>query len=199
MQLRLSFMSLIVSSTSLQCIHLYQCTSIWAQKLIQRWKSDCWACCGSLRYVVNFYGKHAGLTCMRRLRESWYAALDNAQAHFRQLLTSHSSSEWKRIPTSNDVGSPVSKGKARASTIPELSDVILHRRASKSGENIYRAVLEVPIGDEPVSLGAWKSVLVTPELRKEWDPAVESAQLLEMFDQATRISKVNFTLGWPAK
>ncbi len=50
-----------------------------------------------------------------------------------------------------------------------------------------------------MSLGAWKSVLVTPELRKEWDPAVESAQLLEMFDQATRISKVNFTLGWPAK
>ncbi|RPD57231.1 hypothetical protein L226DRAFT_536615 [Lentinus tigrinus ALCF2SS1-7] len=133
-----------------------------------------------------------------RLRDSWYAALDNAQAHFRQLLTSHSSPEWKRVPTSNDVGSPVSKGKGRAMTVPELSDVILHRRANKSGENIYRAVMEVPIGDEPVSLGAWKSVLVTPELRKEWDPAVESAQLLEMFDQATRISKVNFTLGWPA-
>ncbi|KAI0701152.1 hypothetical protein C8T65DRAFT_656889 [Cerioporus squamosus] len=133
-----------------------------------------------------------------RLRQSWYAALDNAQAHFRQLLTSHASSEWKRIPVASDVGSPVSKGKARASTVPELSDVILHRRASKSGDNIYRAVLELPVGDEPLSLGAWKSVLVTPELRKEWDPAVESAQLLEMFDQATRISKVNFTLGWPA-
>ena len=42
-------------------------------------------------------------------------------------------------------------------------------------------------------------MLVTPELRKEWDPAVEGAQLLEMFDQASRISEVKFTLGWPAK
>ncbi|RDX51390.1 hypothetical protein OH76DRAFT_1401721 [Lentinus brumalis] len=133
-----------------------------------------------------------------RLRQSWYAALDNAQAHFRQLLTSHSSPEWKRVPVASDVGPSVGKGKARASTVPDPSNVVLHRRASKSGDNIYRAVLEVPIGEEPVSLDAWKSVLVTPELRKEWDPAVESAQLLEMFDQATRISKVNFTLGWPA-
>ena len=97
------------------------------------------------------------------------------------------------------MASPTCKGKARASAAPELTDVIVHRRPSKSGENIYRAVLEVPDGDEPVSLDAWKSVLVTPELRKEWDPAVEGAQLLEMFDQATRISKVKFTLGWPAK
>ncbi|KAI1782492.1 hypothetical protein LXA43DRAFT_932488, partial [Ganoderma leucocontextum] len=132
-----------------------------------------------------------------RLRQSWYDALDNAQAHFRQLLTSHSSSEWKRVPVTSEVSSPT-KGKARASNIPELTDVIIHRRASKSGENIYRAVLEVPIGDDPISLAAWKSVLITPELRKEWDPAVEGAQVLEMFDQATRISKVNFSLGWPA-
>ncbi|TBU42649.1 hypothetical protein BD309DRAFT_1001682 [Dichomitus squalens] len=133
-----------------------------------------------------------------RLRQSWYAALDNAQAHFRQLLTSHSSSEWKRVPVANEAASPASKGKARASDVPELTDVIIHRRPSNSGDNTYRAVLEVPIGDDPVSLAAWKSVLVTPELRKEWDPAVESAQLLEMFDLATRISKVNFSLGWPA-
>lgn len=133
------------------------------------------------------------------MRQSWYDALDGAQAHFRQLLTSHSSPDWKRVPVANDVGSPTSKGKARASEVPELTDVIIHRRASKTGENIYRAVLEVPMGDDPVPLGAYKSVLVTPELRKEWDPAVEGAQLLEMFDQATRISKVNFTLGWPAK
>ena len=83
--------------------------------------------------------------------------------------------------------------------MPELTDVIIHRRASRSSENVYRAVLEVPVGDEPTPLGAYKSVLITPELRKEWDPAVEGAQLLEMFDQATRISKVNFSLGWPAK
>ncbi|KAH9939103.1 uncharacterized protein BXZ73DRAFT_76238 [Epithele typhae] len=132
-----------------------------------------------------------------RLRQSWYTALDNSQTHFRQLLTSHSSTDWKRVPTSNDLNSPTGKGKARANA-PELSDVIIHRRTTKAGENIYRAVLEVPVGDEGVSLDAWKSVLTTPELRKEWDPAVEGAQLLEMFDQATRISKVNFSLGWPA-
>ena len=98
----------------------------------------------------------------------------------------------------SEVGSPT-KGKARASNLPELTDVIIHRRTSKSGETIHRAVLAVPVGDDPISLAAWKSVLITPELRKEWDPAVEAAQLLEMFDQATRISKVNFSLGWPAK
>ncbi|KAJ8472575.1 hypothetical protein ONZ51_g8423 [Trametes cubensis] len=133
-----------------------------------------------------------------RLRESWHNALDNAQTHFRQLLTSHSSSEWKRIPVGNDNGTPTSKGKGRASAVPEVGDVMVHRRSTKSGESVYRAVLEVPVGDEPLSLEMWKSVLVTPELRKEWDPAVEAAQLLEMYDQATRISKVNFRLGWPA-
>lgn len=136
---------------------------------------------------------------MYRLRESWYAALDNAQAHFRQLLTSHASSDWKRLPVTNDGASPTTKGKGRASGVPEVTDVLVHRRASKSGESVYRAVLEVPIGDDPISLETWKSVLVTPELRREWDPAVEGAQLLEMFDQATRISKVNFRLGWPSK
>ncbi|KAI0737353.1 hypothetical protein C8Q80DRAFT_1213874 [Daedaleopsis nitida] len=132
-----------------------------------------------------------------RLHQSWYTALDNAQAHFRQLLTSHSSPEWKRVPIPSD-SNQTTKGKGRATYSPELSDVIIHRRQNKSGESIHRAVLEVIIGDEPVSLEAWKSVLITPELRKEWDPAVEGAQLLEMFDQATRISKVNFSLGWPA-
>ena len=135
---------------------------------------------------------------MHRLHQSWYAALDNAQAHFRQLLTSHSSSEWKRVPVASDSSSPT-KGKGRASNTPELTDVIVHRRLSKSGENIYRAVLEVAIGDDPVSLDAWKSVLITPELRKDWDPAVEGAQLLEMTDQVTRVVKTNFTLGWPAR
>ncbi|KAI0251479.1 hypothetical protein BJV78DRAFT_1361613 [Lactifluus subvellereus] len=37
------------------------------------------------------------------------------------------------------------------------------------------------------------------ELRQEWDPAVDGAVLLEMLDPTTRISKTNFTLGWPAK
>ncbi|OCH89800.1 hypothetical protein OBBRIDRAFT_649195 [Obba rivulosa] len=130
-----------------------------------------------------------------RLRQSWYTALDNAQASFRQLLTSHSSPEWKRVVLSSD---SAAKGKARASAVPELTDVVLHRKPTKSGESVYRAVLEVPAGDPSLALDAWKSVLATPELRQEWDPAVEGAQLLEMFDQATRITKTRFTLGWPA-
>ena len=58
----------------------------------------------------------------------------------------------------------------------------------------------MPLADEPqLTLEACKAILATPELRKEWDPAVEKAQLLGMFDQATRIAKTNFTLGWPAR
>ena len=64
---------------------------------------------------------------------------------------------------------------------------------------MYRVILEFPATDDTIDLEAWNAVLVTPELRREWDPAVESAQILEMFDPSTRIVKTNFTLGWPAK
>lgn len=91
------------------------------------------------------------------------------------------------------------KGKARASASPELADVVVHRKAGKSGDQIYRAVLDISTGDDPVSLESWKSVLSTPELRQVWDPAVEEAHLVEMFDPTIRVSKTNYTLGWPAK
>ena len=82
---------------------------------------------------------------------------------------------------------------------PQLADVVLHRRVAKGG-TVYRAVLDVSVTDEPqLTLEACKAVLSTPELRRQWDPAVEKAQLLEIFDQATRIAKTNFTLGWPAR
>lgn len=77
--------------------------------------------------------------------------------------------------------------------------MVVHRKASKSGDNIYRAVLDVSASDDRVSLESWKAVLSTPELRQLWDPAVESAHLVEMFDPMTRVSKTNFTLGWPAR
>jgi hypothetical protein len=131
------------------------------------------------------------------LHKSWYEALDNAQTNFRQLSTSHSSLDWKRVIVENSQIN--GKGKGRASVGPHLSDVVLHRRAAKGG-TVYRAVLDVSVVDEPqVSLDACKAVLSTPELRKEWDPAVEKAQILEMFDQTTRIAKTNFALGWPAR
>ena len=80
-----------------------------------------------------------------------------------------------------------------------MTDVVVHRKTTKSGENVYRVVLDVPATDEAAVLDAWKAVITTPELRQDWDPAVEGAHLVEMFDHRTRISKTQFTLGWPAK
>ncbi|KAF8888095.1 hypothetical protein BD779DRAFT_1611394 [Infundibulicybe gibba] len=129
------------------------------------------------------------------LRQSWYDALHSAETHFRQLLGSHSSPEWKRVANSVEGGSR--KGKSRISAVPELADVVVHRNSSRPGDDIYRLVLDAP-SDDTISLEPWKAVLATPELRQEWDPAVEDAHLVEMFDHNTRITKTNFTLGWPA-
>ncbi|KAG6836502.1 hypothetical protein H0H93_007431 [Arthromyces matolae] len=131
-----------------------------------------------------------------KLRQSWSAALNDAETLFRQLLTSPAN-EWKRVTTKTENTSP-KKGKAKASSLPELTDVVVHRKTSKTGDDIYRLVLEVPLSEDFGSLEPWKAVLSTPELRQEWDPAVEEAHLLEVFDHSTRIAKTNFTLGWPA-
>jgi hypothetical protein len=105
--------------------------------------------------------------------------------------------------SSNDPSSsssPKGKAKARVSCVPELADVVVHRAYSKAGEEVYRIVLDVSTPSEDmISLEPWKTVLTTPELRTEWDPAVDDAHLLEVFDHTTRICKTNFTLGWPAK
>ncbi|KIK93150.1 hypothetical protein PAXRUDRAFT_829255 [Paxillus rubicundulus Ve08.2h10] len=132
-----------------------------------------------------------------RLRQTWSDALGGAESNFRQLLTSYNSNEWKHVSLASDAPN-VPKAKSRASLNPVLTDVVVHRRPTKSGENVYRVVLDVPATDESSSLDAWKAVLTTPELRQEWDPAVEGAHLVEMFDRRTRIAKTQFTLGWPA-
>jgi hypothetical protein len=126
--------------------------------------------------------------------------LNNAETHFRQLLTSPST-QWKRLSATNDsTASAKGKGKARASfSTPDITDVIVHRNSTQAGDDVYRLVLDVPTGDEQVSLEPWGAVLTTPELRQEWDPSVNEAHLLEMFDHETRISKTNYALGWPAK
>lgn len=153
------------------------------------------------RYVFSRISHNTGFDRVYgSLRQSWYNALNEAQSNFRKLLTSASAPEWKRVPIPNDSTSARTKGKGRALTsLPEPSDVVIHRRANKAEEAVYRIVLDVPTGEEAIALDAWKSVLATPELRREWDPAVEGASLVEMFDPTTRISKTNFTLGWPAK
>jgi len=107
--------------------------------------------------------------------------------------------EWKRLTHTVDGVAPKQKGKVRATSVPELADVIVHRNSTKAGEDVYRMVLEVSTKEEQISLEPWKAVLTTPELRQEWDPAVEGAHLVEMLDRNTRISKTNYSLGWPAK
>jgi hypothetical protein len=124
--------------------------------------------------------------------------LSEAESQFRQLLSTSSSRDWRRISPSLQP-SFANKGKARASSTPDVVDVVVHRKPGKAGDNVYRAVLEVSTSYDHVSLDSWRAVLSTPELRQVWDPAVESAHLVEMFDPVTRVSKTNFTLGWPAK
>ncbi|KAI6001088.1 hypothetical protein F5J12DRAFT_844899 [Pisolithus orientalis] len=133
-----------------------------------------------------------------RLRQTWSDALSAAETNFRQLLASYSSNEWKHVPLPQDAPSP-RKGKSRAASLnPELRDVAVHRKVTKSGEYVYRAVLDVPATDENAAMDVWKAIITTPEIRQEWDPAVDASQLVELFDQRTRITKTRFTLGWPA-
>jgi len=74
----------------------------------------------------------------------------------------------------------------------------MHRRATKQGD-VTRVVLDAPFEGSIAGLDKWRAVLSTPELREEWDPAVEASSLVEMFDWNTRITRTNFALGWPAK
>ncbi|KAF8336174.1 hypothetical protein F5887DRAFT_1161379 [Amanita rubescens] len=113
-----------------------------------------------------------------RLRQTWYSALNNAEAHFRQLL---SSTNWKRL----------SGEQLKWKTPPDLSNVVVHR-----SDDVLRLVLDLPMCSD--GLEPWKAVLSTPELRQDWDPAVEEAHMLELIDPHVRICKTKFTLGWPA-
>ena len=80
----------------------------------------------------------------------------------------------------------------------DAKDVTIHRKSTRTGD-VYRVILDIPALDNVTDLDAWKAVLTTPELRQEWDPSIESARVLEMYDPTTRIVKAKFTLGWPAK
>lgn len=154
--------------------------------------------CRTVQGVHNSFNTGQCHERRHRLRQAWSDALGVAENNFRQLLASYNSGDWKHVSLASDTPTPP-KGKSRVSPNPELTDVVVHRKTTKSGENVYRVVLDVPATDESALLDAWKAVITTPELRQEWDPAVEGAHLIEMFDHRTRISKTQFTLGWPAK
>ena len=130
-----------------------------------------------------------------RLRQSWSDALNDAQTSFQSHLAS-SQSTWKRVPIRE--GSTGGKGKARQLLSVHSGNVVIHRKPTKSGD-VYRAIADVSLGEDTVEMDALYAVLTTPELRQEWDPAVEASQTVEMFDPNTRIVKTKFTLGWPAK
>jgi hypothetical protein len=131
------------------------------------------------------------------LRKTWYSALSDAETHFKSLLASSSSKDWRRVAVASSAQAPITsgKGKSREGALP--ADVLVHR--NRTGE--WRAVLDLPLHSESGwnALDAYKAVLLTPELKAEWDPAVEAAQSLDVLDHATRISRTNYRLGWPAK
>lgn len=145
----------------------------------------------------NFAQMHWTHSMSCSLLDSWFKSLHDAESEFRNLLASTSSRDWKRLSAS-----PVAEVPARMTrlpALPEVSDVIVHRRFGKSGDSIFRAVLDIALGDEALNLDTWRAILKTPEMRQIWDPAVDGSHIIEMLDPATRISKTNFTLGWPAK
>jgi hypothetical protein len=140
-------------------------------------------------------------TTVYRLRQSWASALSKAEAQFRSLLVSTSSSAWKRVPLpasppqlGQKIGSNAS-GKGRAM---DTEGIVIHRRQTNRGD-IMRIVLDVPLEASLADLDKWRAVLSTPEIRGDWDPAVEGSSLVEMFDWNTRIARTNYGLGWPAK
>ncbi|GAA99568.1 uncharacterized protein L969DRAFT_73668 [Mixia osmundae IAM 14324] len=80
----------------------------------------------------------------------------------------------------------------------EPSSVRVHRRSSKT-VSIIRAIAEVPISNaEYLDINTFKAALQTPEVWSQWNQLIERAQLLEQVDPATRITKTDYVLGWPA-
>lgn len=146
----------------------------------------------------------SALILQYRLHASWLAALEQAQNRFRSLLSPSTAGSWRKVPVSSatrdsttGVEAVIGKGKGRAP--PRMSDVKVHRR-TQSGDDVLRLTLEIPVDNGIDTLETWKAVLTTPELRKEWDPAVDSAHVVETcFDPDTRIVKTDYRLGWPAK
>ncbi|QRV88538.1 start domain-containing protein [Ceratobasidium sp. AG-Ba] len=108
-----------------------------------------------------------------RLHELWATALDDASATLKTLAGT--SSGWVRVG-----------GTGPAS---------VHKKGA-----VLRVVQDIE-GDEEAGIpdvDDWRAVFGSPELRKEWDGMVDKAQVLEVVDSNTRVSKTDYVLGWPA-
>ncbi len=130
------------------------------------------------------------LECWFSVNSAWNLAISEAEAKLRDLLGDGKG--WRRL----------SPAPSR-----ETDAVSIYRR----GE-VYRAVTEVPYDSSSGGAEEWVSVLSTPELRKEWDGSVDSAEIIEVFEQEsaddgsqstpstfTRLLRTTYGVGWPAK
>ncbi|BEI82433.1 hypothetical protein CcaverHIS002_0303010 [Cutaneotrichosporon cavernicola] len=136
-----------------------------------------------------------------RLETAWHDALNSSVAYFRALLSSSSSSAWKLVsgpPRPPPTSGSVRDGKGRSASLGRItpSDVTIHRRNGKGGE-VFRAVVDVDCGTD-VNVDTFRGCLATPETRPVWDSMVDEAQLLNLLDTQTRVTKTNYRLGWPS-
>ncbi|WOO79509.1 uncharacterized protein LOC62_02G003032 [Vanrija pseudolonga] len=135
-----------------------------------------------------------------RLESAWNEALNSSVAYFRALLSSSGSSAWKpvSVPPQGSAGPVRDPTKARPTALGRItaSDVVVHRRNGKSGE-VFRAVVDVDCGTD-VNIDTFRVCLATPETRPQWDRMVEEAQLVDLIDTQTRVTKTSYKLGWPS-
>ncbi|KAM0787368.1 hypothetical protein ACM66B_003454 [Microbotryomycetes sp. NB124-2] len=154
----------------------------------------------------------------------YQSCLNTGLGHFRSLLATQASRQWRSLPSSTssvaqqqlssatkDVpvtpNSSVATAAAQQATTSAIkhgigsvdpSQVKVHKRSDKTAApDVVRATLELQVADT-FDLDSFKAVLQAPELRSAWDKTVESASTIELIDSQTRIAKTDYRLGWPA-
>ena len=137
-----------------------------------------------------------------RLQAAWSETLKIAVGYFRALLASSNSSAWRPVQVLPLTASTTAQDSGTSRSTSSLGQitaeqVVIHRRSGRAGE-VYRAVVEVECGPD-ISVDSFRGCLVTPQTRPLWDRMVEEAEILDILDPATRVSKTKYRLGWPSK
>jgi hypothetical protein len=121
-------------------------------------------------------GKAALTPSRHRLNQAWESALTKAVGEFKHLVASAGSKSWKLVQPGSSGTTPTVAKPAPApaegypfpdvsSLQPRTSDVVVHRRTSKTGDT-YRATLELPLsyfGERGVSIETFARAIDTPE------------------------------------
>ncbi|ORX36309.1 hypothetical protein BD324DRAFT_628256 [Kockovaella imperatae] len=137
-----------------------------------------------------------------KLQLAWAETLKTAVGYFRALHASSTSSSWKPVQVPLITGAnglPESGQSSRSSsTLSRISaeNVVVHRRSGKLGE-VYRAVVEMDCGPD-INVDSFRGSLVTPQTRPVWDRMVEEAEVVELLDPSTRVTRTKYRLGWPS-